>query len=88
MKGNNNWRINDYIRANELRVIGEDGSQIGVISKSEALKMAKDEGVDLVEIAPLANPPVAKLIEFGKFRYQEEKKSRSEPHKDSDRPHL
>lgn len=68
------WRTNEQIPPGDLRVIGVDDKQIGVISKDEALKKAKKEGLDLVEIAPKAKPPVAKIIEFGKFKYQEEKK--------------
>ena len=71
---NNYWRINEKIPALTLRVLDSKGVQIGVISKEEALKKAKDSGEDLIEIAPNANPPVAKIIEFGKFKYQEEKK--------------
>lgn len=59
-----------------MRVIGEDGKQIGVMSRDEALAKAKELNIDLIETVPRALPPVAKLIEFGKFRYQEEKKER------------
>lgn len=58
-------------------MIGADGSQIGVISRDEALKLAKDEGLDLVVVAENANPPVARIIEFEKFRYQEDKKEQA-----------
>lgn len=68
------WRTNEQIPTGDLRVIGADGKQIGVLSKEKALKKAKEEGLDLVEIAPKAKPPVAKIIDFGKFKYQEEKK--------------
>jgi len=61
-----------------LRVIGEDGKQLGVMSRSDALAKAREIGVDLIEIAPLAKPPVAKIIEFGKFKYQEEKRRKKE----------
>jgi len=71
---NNYWRTNEKIPATTLRVLDSKGVQIGVISKEEALKKAKESGEDLIEIAPNANPPVAKIIEFGKFKYQEEKK--------------
>lgn len=71
---NNYWRVNEKIPATTLRVLDSKGIQIGVISKEEALKKAKESGEDLIEIAPNANPPVAKIIEFGKFKYQEEKK--------------
>lgn len=75
MKSKSNyWRLNERIPANTLRVLDSEGKQIGVISKEEALKLAKEKGVDLIEIAPKAEPPVAKIIEFGKFKYQEEKK--------------
>jgi translation initiation factor IF-3 len=73
-----NLRINNEIRSPELRVIGEDGKQLGVMTTVEALKKAEDQGVDLIEIAPLAKPPVAKIIELGKYRYQEEKKLKKE----------
>jgi translation initiation factor IF-3 len=71
---NNYWRINEKIPATTLRVLDSKGLQIGVISKDEALRLAHESGEDLIEIAPNANPPVAKIIEFGKFKYQEEKK--------------
>ena len=75
MKSSNNyWRINERISATTLRVLDQEGKQIGVISKDEALKLAKEKGIDLIEIAPKAEPPVAKIIEFSKFKYQEEKK--------------
>lgn len=67
-------RVNHQIRAEKLRVIDEGGKQIGLLSKHVALKKAKEKGLDLVEIAPNAKPPVAKIVDIGKFRYQEEKK--------------
>lgn len=69
-----NWRINLQIKAPEVRLIGPDGKQIGVVSVSDALKKAEEEGLDLIEIAPKAKPPVAKITELGKFRYEEEKR--------------
>lgn len=72
------WRTNDRITARQLRVIGEDGKQIGILSRDEALGKARETGLDLVEIAPTAQPPVAKIIDFAKFKYQEEKKERAE----------
>jgi translation initiation factor IF-3 len=72
------WRINNEIIARELRVIGSDGKQVGVLSKEDALKKAEEEGLDLVEVASSAKPPVAKIVEFGKFRYKEEKKLKKE----------
>ena len=57
-----------------MRVIGEDGSNIGVLPLAEALKLAKEKGLDLIEIAPAAKPPVGKIMSYDKYRYQEEKK--------------
>ena len=62
-------------------MIGSDGKQLGVMKASEALEAAKKQGLTLVEIAPLAKPPVAKIVDFGKFRYAEEKKQRKESKK-------
>ncbi len=70
------WRTNQNIQASELRVIGPDGHQLGVFSKSDALARAQEEGFDLIEIAPTAKPPVAKIMDFAKFRYQQDKKER------------
>jgi len=75
------YRTNERIFAGSLRVLDSEGKQIGVISKFEALNMARKQGLDLVEIAPLAKPPVAKIIDFKKFLYQEEKKKREEKKK-------
>lgn len=69
-------RVNGKIRAREVRVIGQDGGQIGVIPLTEALTMARNQGVDLVEIAATANPPVCRLVDFGKFRYEQAKKDK------------
>jgi len=69
-----NFRINHQIKANEVRVIDEEGKQVGVLKLSEALALAQKSGLDLVEVAPNAKPPVAKIVDIGKFRYQEEKK--------------
>jgi translation initiation factor IF-3 len=72
------WRTDYQIRAPELRVIGNDGKLIGVLKKDEAITKAKKEGLTLIEIAPNAAPPVAKIADFGKFRYAEEKKLRAQ----------
>ncbi len=72
------YRLNYFIQARELRLLDESGKQIGVVSKEEALKKARELQVDVVEIAPTANPPVAKLIDFKKFKYLEAKKERLE----------
>ncbi|MCK5129689.1 MAG: translation initiation factor IF-3, partial [Clostridiales bacterium] len=66
--------INDRITAKELRVVDEDGGQLGIMQRNDALKAAFDKDFDLVLIAPKANPPVAKIMDYGKYRYQEEKK--------------
>jgi translation initiation factor IF-3 len=75
------WRVNSNITAPELRLIDKDGKQIGVVSRNEALALAKKAELDLVEIVPLAKPPVAKIIDFGKHRYQEEKKLKAQKKK-------
>lgn len=66
-------RLNQDIRAPQLRVIDENGSQLGILSRNEALQAAADRGLDLVEISPDANPPVAKIIDWGKYNYQRTK---------------
>jgi len=69
-------RVNGKIRAREVRVIGVDNKQLGVISLGEALNLARANAVDLVEIAPNAVPPVCRLVDFGKFRYEQAKKDK------------
>ena len=69
-------RINNQITAPELRVILEDGSNLGVISVREALNKARQLGLDLIEISPKAEPPVAKIMDYGKFQYAENKKQK------------
>ena len=69
-------RVNGKIRAREVRVIGIDGKQLGVLSLSEALNLARASGVDLVEIAPTANPPVCRVVDYGKYRYEQAKKEK------------
>ncbi|MFL2099228.1 translation initiation factor IF-3 [Desemzia sp. FAM 23991] len=68
--------VNDGIRARELRVIGSDGEQIGVKSKSEALKIAEDANLDLVLVSPNAKPPVARIMDHGKYQYEQQKRER------------
>ena len=70
-------RINGQIRAPQLRVIGPDGSLLGVISREEALTRAEQAGLDLVEISPNAVPPVAKILDYGKFVYEKSKKEKA-----------
>lgn len=67
--------INEKIRAPQVRVISADGSQLGILSLEEALNAAREEGLDLVEVAPNADPPVCKIMDYGKFRYQQSKRS-------------
>lgn len=69
-------RINREIRAESVRVIGQDGELLGVMSPYDAIKMAEEVGLDLVEIAPNAAPPVCKIIDFGKYRYRQAKKDK------------
>ena len=68
--------LNDEIRASEVRCVGDDGTAYGVISKDEALNIANKMGLDLVLIAADAKPPVCKIMDYGKFRYQQEKKQK------------
>jgi translation initiation factor IF-3 len=68
--------MNDAIRINELRVLGDDGEQLGIISKAEALQIAEDKGLDLVLMSPDAKPPVAKIMDYGKHKYELEKKKK------------
>ncbi|WP_171783242.1 translation initiation factor IF-3 [Isoptericola halotolerans] len=69
-------RINDRIRVPEVRLIGPGGEQVGVVATGVALKLAQDADLDLVEVAPEARPPVAKLMDFGKFKYESDMKAR------------
>ncbi len=68
-------RINEMIRVPQVRVIGEEGEQVGVMSVQDALSRARKVNLDLVEVAPDANPPVCKIIDYGKFRYEMKKKT-------------
>lgn len=68
-------RINHAIRATELRVVGPEGENLGLLSIADALKAAESHNLDLIEISPKANPPVAKIMDFGKFRYQAGRKA-------------
>ncbi len=69
-------RINNQIRAKELRVIGADNENLGLLSFKEALEAAQSKGLDLIEISPNANPPVAKIMDYGKFQYEANKKQK------------
>jgi translation initiation factor IF-3 len=68
-------RINDRIRVPEVRVIGEDGEQLGVMDVRDAIRQAREKGLDLVEVAATAQPPVCRIIDFGKFQYEQKKKA-------------
>ena len=68
--------INEQIRDNEIRLIGENGEQLGIMSARDAMKMAKEAELDLVKIAPAAKPPVCKIIDYGKYRYEQARKEK------------
>jgi translation initiation factor IF-3 len=67
-------RINERIQASSVRLISEEGEQLGIVPIMEALKIANDEGLDLVEVAPNSDPPVCRIMDYGKFKYQASKK--------------
>lgn len=69
-------RVNERIRVREVRLIDDEGNQMGVIATRDALEMARERGLDLVEVAPNASPPVCRLMDFGKFRFEQSKKER------------
>ncbi len=73
-------RVNNQIRISPIRVIGPDGAQLGIISTDEALNRARDAGLDLVEVAPNEKPPVCRIMDFGKFKYEKNKKKHSSNH--------
>ncbi|WP_342382088.1 translation initiation factor IF-3 [Myxococcus stipitatus] len=73
--GSRDQRTNRRIRAREVRVVGSDGSQLGVMPLEAALEKARSEGLDLVEVSPMAQPPVCKIMDYGKFKYEEKKKA-------------
>jgi translation initiation factor IF-3 len=69
-------QINDDIRDKEIRVVGNDGSQLGIMSSRDALKLAAQQNLDLVKIAPMASPPVCKIMDYGKFLFEQQKKDK------------
>ena len=69
-------RINGAIRASQVRLVKSQGEQVGIVSLQEALSLAKDESLDLVEISPQSDPPVCKIMNYGKFRFQQSKKNK------------
>jgi len=76
-----NNRINGEIRIPTLRLIDQNGNQLGIVSNSYAKSLAENAGLDLVEISPTANPPVCKILDFGKYKYETEKKQKEEKSK-------
>ena len=68
--------INEQIRDKEVRVIGEDGEQLGIMTSKEAMKLADEAGVDLIKIAPTARPPVCKIMDYGKYRYEQARREK------------
>ncbi|HEY3299015.1 MAG TPA: translation initiation factor IF-3 [Armatimonadota bacterium] len=73
---NREIRVNERIRARECRLIGEEGEQLGIVNVREALFMAREKGLDLIEIAPTAAPPVCKIMDYGKHKYDQGKRDR------------
>ncbi len=69
-------RINERIRVREIRVIDDTGEQLGIMAPQQALAIARQKGLDLVEVAPTAQPPVCRIMDFGKYQYQEQKRAR------------
>ena len=76
--------INGQIRDKEVRVIGQDGEQIGIMSPREAMKLAQEAELDLVKIAPKAQPPVCKIIDYGKYKYELARKRKGSQEKTED----
>ena len=72
----NEPRMNERIRAREIRVIGDDGEQFGILSVNEAIALAAEKNLDLVEISPNATPPVCKIMDYGKYKYEKTKKEK------------
>ena len=72
----NELMINEKIRDKEVRLVGEDGEQLGIMSAKDALKLAEEKELDLVKIAPTANPPVCKIIDYGKYKYEQARRDK------------
>ncbi len=70
------FRVNEKIRAPRVRLVDASGKQVGIVSRDEALRMAQDQGLDLVEVAPQADPPVCRIMDYGQFLYQQAKKAK------------
>jgi translation initiation factor IF-3 len=73
---NERTRVNQQIRISPVRVVDPEGEQIGILPIEQALQIAEEQGLDLVEVAPLARPPVCRIMDYGKFRYEEQRKAR------------
>ena len=73
---NKDIRVNERIRSRECRLIDDTGAQAGIVDVRDALRMAREKGLDLVEVAPTAQPPVCKIIDYGKYKYEQGKKDR------------
>lgn len=73
---NKDFRINERIRARECRLIDDAGEQLGVVNTREALSLAREKGLDLIEVSPTANPPVCKIMDYGKYKYEQGKRER------------
>src|SRR5678815_2395357 len=69
-------RVNERIRVPQVRVIGDDGEQVGVLATREALSLAQSKGLDLVEVSPTARPPVCRIMDYGKFKYEQNRRAR------------
>lgn len=72
--------MNDQIRLSPVRVVGPDGEQLGIIETKEALERARDDGLDLVEVAPNERPPVCRIMDYGKYKYEKSKKKQTKSH--------
>jgi translation initiation factor IF-3 len=70
-------RVNEQIRLSPVRLIGDDGQQVGIVPVEEALRAARERGLDLVEVAPMARPPVVKIMDYGKYRFEQAKAARA-----------
>lgn len=73
-------RVNEWIRAREVRVVGEDGQQIGIVDADKARALASEAGLDLVEVAPQEDPPVCRIMDYGKFKYKQKKRTHQKKH--------
>ncbi|MEJ5343265.1 MAG: translation initiation factor IF-3, partial [Thermogutta sp.] len=70
-----NYRVNERIRSPQVRLIGVEGEQLGIVSRDQALTAAREAGLDLVEVAPNEQPPVCRILDFGKFKYLQKKRA-------------